>query len=187
MKAGRIEAEVREVDGTAASFAEAMSGATMAMAPLRIHRGRAIGPFESPLGMVLESLPLAVMALASEEVEIDAEADDGGYADYAQAVEKAESAKKWASELDEESGKLMVRAESARQDLAALKKNDPTSADIPSLEAFHEEIDGEAHKAYRKYVDARSRLRVLEQNVEELDPTRLVQDADPSVWQSSTR
>ena len=187
LKAGRIEAEVREVDGTAASFAEAMSGATMAMAPLRIHRGRAMGPFESPLGMVLESLPLAVMALASEDVEIDAEADDGGYADYAQAVEKAESAKKWAAELDEESMKLMVRAETARQDLEALKKNDSASADIPSLEAFHAETDKEAHKAYRKYADARSRLRVLEQNVEELDPARLVQDADPSVWQSSTR
>ena len=83
--------------------------------------------------------------------------------------------------------KLMVRAETARQDLEALKKNDPASADIPSLEAFHAETDKEAHKAYRKYADARSRLRVLEQNVEELDPARLVQDADPSVWQSSTR
>ena len=185
LEAGRIDAEVREVDGTPASFAEAMASATMAMAPLRVHRGRAIGPFETPLGMLVESLPLAVMALATESVEIDAEADDGGYAEYAKAVEQADAARKWAGDLDNEAAVLMVRAESARQELETLRETDP-DADTASLEAFLEEIDSSARAAYRTYVDARSRCRVLEQRVEELDPSRLAPTADPSIWQSSS-
>ena len=185
LEAGRIDAEVKQVDGTPASFAEAMGGATMAMAPLRIQRGRAIGPFESPLGMLLESLPLAVMALATEDVDIDAEADDGGYAEYAQAVEQAESAQKWVTELDNEAAMLMVKAESARQELEDLREAEP-KADLTSFEAFFEETDDSAHKAYRKYVDARTRHRLLEQRVEELDPDRHIAEADPSIWQSSS-
>ena len=186
LEAGRIDAEVKQVDGSPAAFSEAMGAATMAMAPLRVRRGRAIGPFETPLGMLLESLPLAVMALATENVEIDAEADDGGYAEYAKAVEQAQAAQKWAADLDNEAAILMVKAESARQDIAELGDGDP-NGNRESLEAFFEETDASARAAYRKYVDARSRCRVLEQRVEELDPARLAPSADPSIWQSSSR
>ncbi len=185
LKEGRIDAEVREVEGTPAAFAEAMAGATMAMAPLRVRRGRAIGPFDTPLGMLLESLPLAVMALANEEVAITAEADDGGYAEYAKASEQAEAAKKWAAKLDNEAAVLMVKVETARGELANLRKTEP-DADTDSLEAYLAETDEAAKVAYRRYVDARSRCRILEQRVEELDPDRLLSHADPSIWQSAS-
>ena len=185
LQAGRIDAEVVEVEETAASFAEAMGGATMAMAPLRVKRGKAIGPFETPLGMLLESLPLAVMALATEEVGIDAEADDGGYAEYAKAVEAAEAAKKWAAELDGEAAMLMVKVETVRGELDDLRESDP-AASTESLEGYLNDTDSEARAAYRRYVDARSRCRVLEQRVEELDPDRQLYSADPSIWQSAS-
>ena len=185
LQAGRIDAEVRQVDGTVASFTEAMASATMAMAPLRVHRGKAIGPFETPLGTMLESMPLAVMALATESVEISAEADDGGYAEYAKAVEQVESAKKWAQDLDNEAAVLMVKAESTRQELVDLRASDP-EAETGSLEAFLNDTEAESQAAYRKYVDARSRCRVLEQRAEELNPARLAPSADPSIWQSSS-
>ena len=66
LTAARITATVVPVDPTPAAFTTAMSSATMALAPLRIHRGTALGPFGTPLGMLVESLPLAVMTLASE-------------------------------------------------------------------------------------------------------------------------
>lgn len=185
LEAGRIDAEVVEVEESAAAFAEAMAGATMAMAPLRVKRGKAIGPFETPLGMLLESLPLAVFALASEEVGIDAEADDGGYAEYAKAVEQAAAAKKWANELDNEAAVLMVKAETVRGELKELRDSDP-EADVDSLEGFLNDTDAEARAAYRRYVDARSRCRVLEQRVDELDPDRQLYSADPSIWQSAS-
>ena len=185
LEAGRFDAEVQAVEESAAAFADAMAGATMAMAPLRVRRGQAIGPFDTPLGMLLESLPLAVMALATEEVAIDAEADDGGYAEYANAVEQAESARKWASELDNEAAVLMVQAEAARNDLAELRSDQP-EAETGSLEAYLDETDAAARAAYRRYVDARSRCRILEQRVAELDPDRQLYAADPSVWQSAS-
>ncbi len=184
LEAGRFDAVVEPVEESAAAFAEKMAGATMAMAPLRVRRGKAIGPFDTPLGMLLESLPLAVMALATEEVSIDAEADDGGYAEFANAVEQAEAARKWAGELDNEAAVLMVKAETARTELEELR-NDPL-ADTESFEAYLAETDKSARAAYRRYVDARSRCRLLEQRVEELDPDRQLYAADPSIWQSAS-
>ena len=157
----------------------------MALAPLRIRRGRAIGPFETPLGMLVESLPLAVMVLATESVELDAEADDGALAEFAKATDQAESAQKWVSELDEKAAILLVDAETKRQQL----DNVISADDIEMIAPLEEEVrvaEFAAAQAYRKYVDAKSRCRILEQRAEELDPSRYNVNVDPTIWRSSS-
>lgn len=185
LEAARISATVVEVDETPAAFTDALSGSTMALAPLRIRRGRAIGPFETPLGMLVESLPLAVMVLATESVELDAEADDGALAEFAKATDQAESAQKWVSELDEKAAILLVDAETKRQQL----DNVISADDIEMIAPLEEEVrvaEFAAAQAYRKYVDAKSRCRILEQRAEELDPSRYNVNVDPTIWRSSS-
>lgn len=185
LEAARIEATVIEVDETQAAFTNALSGSTMALAPLRVRRGKAIGPFETPLGMLVESLPLAVMVLATESVDLDAEADDGSLAVFAKASDQAKGAKKWVAELDEQAAILLVTAEAKRQQL----DNVVSANDIEIIGELEEEVrDAEyaAAQAYRKYVDAKSRYRILEQRAEELDPARYSVTVDPTIWRSST-
>lgn len=185
LEEARIDAQVVEVEETQATFTDALSGSTMALAPLRIRRGKAIGPFETPLGMLVESLPLAVMVLATESVELHAEADDGSLAEFAKASDQATGAKKWVAELDEQAAILLVTAETKRQQL----DNVTSANDIEMISVLEEEVraaEFAAAQAYRKYVDAKSRCRILEQRAEELDPARYSVTVDPTIWRSST-
>lgn len=180
LDAARIKADVRAVDPTPAAFTTALGAATMALAPLRVRRGTAIGPFETPLGMLVESLPLAVMILASENVELDAEPDGGDVAAYAQASEQAKEAQRWAAELDAEAAALLVEAESLRLDLEGLSPDEPEHQATAERLA---ELDAAAVAAYRRYVSARARCRTLEAEADALRPNGSTSDLDPDIWQ----
>lgn len=176
----RIRADVRAVDRTPAAFVTALGAATMALAPLRVRHATAIGPFETPLGMLVESLPLAVMVFASDEVDLDAQ-PDADLAEFAGAVDQAEQARRWAAELDGEAARLLVEAESLRLELEA----DGARDSGPDRQADLEELDAAAAAAYRKYVDARARCAVLEARAAELDPGGTAGELDPAIWQRS--
>lgn len=179
LDAARIRADVRPVDPSPAAFTTALGAATLALAPLRVRRGTAIGPFETPLGMLVESLPLAVMIFASEEVDLDAQ-PDADLAEFAQATDQAEQAKRWAAELDAEAARLLVEAEALRLELG---EESVDTGDEP--QARLEEADAAAAAAYRKYVDARARCRVLEARAAELDPGAKIGELDPAIWRRS--
>ena len=179
----RIEAEVVAVDRSPAAFSSAMGGATLALAPLRVRRGQAIGPFETPLGMLAESLPLAVMILATESLELDAQPDETKLAELARATDRAREAAQWVSELDREAAHLLVEAEALRVQL----DDDGLDPDRRSeLETRLEQVEADAAQAYRRYVDARARSAVLESKVEELESAGGTDLADPDIWRSSS-
>jgi len=174
LAAARITARVVPVDPTPAAFTTAMSSATMALAPLRIRRGAALGPFGTPLGMLVESLPLAVMTLVSEEVDLDAEPDESDQAELARLTDQVATTSRWVADLDREAARLLVAAEEQR-----LESDDP---DDPAVQA----ADATAAAAYRTYVDARVRLEALQANVDSFGPTSTDSDPDPDVWLRST-
>ncbi|MDH3293615.1 MAG: amino acid permease [Acidimicrobiia bacterium] len=179
----RIRAEVVAVDRTPAAFSAALGGATMALAPLRVRRGNAIGPFETPLGMLVESLPLAVMILATETLDLDAQPDEGELAELAQAADRAKKSAKWVAELDREAARLLVEEESLRLQLESDGLEPGTRSE---LELQLAEIEAAAAKAYRKYVDARARHAVLNARVAELESAGGAGRADPDIWLRSS-
>lgn len=180
----RINAEVVEVAPTPATFAAALGGATLALAPLRVRRGNAIGPFETPLGMLVESLPLAVMILATESLDLDAEPDEGDTAELARVSDHAKEAAKWVADLDQEAARLLVEAESLR---IRLDESGVTDDERGVLQEQLTETDAAAAKAYRKYVDARTRSAHLQARLAELDAAAPASQADPDIWRSSSR
>jgi hypothetical protein len=182
---GRIEATVRVVEATPAALTTALAEATLAFAPLRVRRGLATGPFETPLGMLVESLPLAVMILPSEEVELDAEADDGDLAEYARVSDQAETARKRATELDAEAGRLLVAAEALRLERDTLDAADPAA--LESLQTRLEAAKAAATTAYRTYVDAKARSAALDARLGDLAAGNDGLDVDPEIWQSRSR
>ncbi len=178
----RIDADVVAVERSPAAFAAALGGATLALAPLRVRRGTAIGPFETPLGMLVESLPLAVMILATETLDLDAEPDEGQVAELARAADQAREAAKWVAQLDHEAARLLVEVESLRLRLEGEALEPASRAE---LEQRLIETDTAANKAYRKYVDARSRSARLDARVAELDSAHGSRRADPDIWRSA--
>lgn len=175
----RIDAEVVQVDPTAAALADALGGATLALAPLRVRRGRATGPFESSIGMLVESLPLAVFVLVVESLELSTERDIA-LTELVEATEKLAESRRWVAELDERAAGLLVAAEAARLELASADE-----CDRPRLQTTVAEAEAAASSAFRSYVDAKARLRALTDRVDDLDPNRSSHDLDPSIWRSA--
>ena len=174
----RISATVESVDETPAAFTTALAGATLALAPLRVRRGVALGPFDTPLGMLAESLPLAALILATESVDLDVEPDAGDLAELARVTDQAADAKRWVDELDAEAARLLVEAEALRIDLAG---SSPTAT-----QAQLDETESAAKAAYRTYVDARTRYATLEARVDELTPETSNSEVDPAIWRSAS-
>ena len=177
--ASRIAAKVVAVEQTPASFATAMSGATLALAPLRVSRGTALGPFGSPLGMLLESLPLAIMLLATEELELTAEPDESQLAELARARDQAAEAAKWVADLDAQAAGLLVAAEELRIQAEVGSDDEATAAAL-------EQADADAAAAYRRYVDARARQARLDEHVAELERAHPTVATDPDIWRSAS-
>ena len=178
----RIKARVLEVDPTPAAFAHALGEATLALAPLRVRRGQALGPFDTPLGMLVEGLPLAVMVLATESLDLDAQPDESDLAELATLTDRAAETQRWIAELDAEAGRLLVKAEAMRIDLI-----DTKGAERADLEAAVGDADAQAATAYRAYVDARTRSNALIAQATRLADRGVGVQLDPDVWRSSSR
>ena len=183
LEAGRIDATVRVVEPNPAALTAAMAEATLAFAPLRIRRGMAMGPFQTPLGMLIESLPLAVMVLATEQVELDAEAEDQDLAEFTRMLEQVDAAKERAADLDAHAARLLVAAEALRLEAQTLGDGDP--AEHAALRARLTDTEAEATAAYRTYLDAKARCTALEAELAELSPDGAAVDFDPVIWQRS--
>ena len=179
LDAARISASVVAVEATPASLSTALGGATLALAPLRIRRGSAMGPFETPLGMLVESLPLAVLVLATDEVDLGAEPDESALAEIARLSDQLAREERRTAALDSEAARLLVDAESAR--LVA----DSVPDDVV-LKERAEEANAAAVAAFRRYVGARTSCRDLEDDVAALDPAGSATALDPAIWQSAS-
>ncbi len=179
LDAARISAEVQPVEGNPATLSEALSSATLALAPLRVRRGAAIGPFETPLGMLVEGLPLAVMVLATDEVSLNAEPDESDLAELARLSDQLDTAERKAAELDAEAGRLLVVAETMRMDHEAAPDDDV-------LHAAYDDAQENAVSAFRDYVNARTRARDIEDEITALDPSGAAREFDADIWRSST-
>ena len=179
LKAGRINAEVKRVDANPASLTTALGAATLALAPLRVRRGSALGPYETPLGMLVESLPLGILVLAIEEIALNAEPDESDLAEIARLSDQLAKLERKTSELDVEAGRLLVAAETIRLEADA----------NPDDVALHEQADHaheESIKAFRSYVNSRTQCHNLEQDLADMDPSGATTKLHPGIWQSSS-
>lgn len=178
LKKARIKAKVKWVDASPASLTTALGSATMALTPLRIRRGSAFGPFDTPLGMLVESMPLAIMVLATDDIALTAEPDESTLAELARLSDFLEEQEKRATTLDVEAGRLLVAAETARMMAEGAPSNE-------ALAGAAKQANEQASVAFREYVTARSECRNIANDLAALDPTEAVSPLDPEVWTSS--
>lgn len=178
LKKARITARVKQVAASPASLTTALGGATLALAPLRVHRGSAIGPLETPLGMLVESLPLAILVLATDDVTLTAEPDESTLAEIARLTDQLAEKERATAALDVEAGRLLVEAETARM-VAEAAEGDS------SLTAEADRKNEEAIVAFRSYVTERNECRNLADDLAALDPAGVASKLDPEVWTSS--
>jgi len=141
----RIEADpeiIRDVD--ADTFAEYSAEAALAFIPFRIKGNEIIDPFGNPMEKTLFLLPVTAMVLAAEDIELNAEPEEGKAGEMAEILDMIDDTRKKAEAAAKVAEKAAAAAEKAKEKAEDMQKN-TEGADSDTLAAVEKEAD-EAEK-----------------------------------------
>jgi len=141
----RIDAEFEIVhDVDADTFAEYSADAALAFIPFRIKNNLIVDLFGNPMEKTLFLLPVTATVLAAEDIELDAEPEEGEAGEMAEVLDILTDAKEKAKAATKEAEKATAAAEKAKEKAEDMRKN-TDGADPDKLAAVEKEAD-EAEK-----------------------------------------
>jgi len=134
----RIEAEPEIVqDVSADTFAEYSSDSSVVFLPFRIRNNQVVDPLGNPMENTLFLLPVVAMVMAAEDIDLDAEPEEGKAAEMAQASDALQDAEKKAQAALKEAEEAIETAEKTKEKANTMVAD---SADV------NEEIKAKAEK-----------------------------------------
>ncbi len=153
----RIEAEPEIVqDVSADTFAEYSSDSSVVFLPFRIRNNQVVDPLGNPMENTLFLLPVVAMVMAAEDIDLDAEPEEGKAAEMAQASdalqeagEKAQAALKEAEEAIETAEKTKDKVKTMVADSAGVNEEIKAKAEKTVMDA-----EKQANKMSRKAAKA---------------------------------
>jgi amino acid transporter len=165
----RIDADpeiVKDVD--ADSIAEYSADAALAFIPFRIKDNQVVDPFGNPMEDTLFLLPVTAMVLAAEDIDLDAEPEEGKAGEMAEAIDALEDAGKKADTATKEAQKATAALEKAKEKIESIK-SDPDGADSDTLAAAEKEAaeaEKQAAKMTRKAAKATAKAEAAAREAE---------------------
>ena len=165
----RIEANpelVKDVD--ADTLAEYSADSSLAFLPFRIRDNQVLDPFGNSMENTLFLLPVTAMVLAAEDVELDAEPEEGRAGEIAETLDALEDARKLAQAAEKEAAEAAEAAEKAREKVEAMT-TDPEGVDEETkakAEKTAEEADKQATKMTRKAAKAAAKAEIAAREAE---------------------
>ncbi len=158
----RIEAEpeiVQDVDEDI--FAEYSSDAAVAFIPFRIKNNQIVDLFGNPMDKTLFLLPVTAMVLAAEDIELDAEPEEGEAGEKAEVMDTLTDARKKAREAAKKAETAAAVAEETKEKADELKKKAHVtgSETLAAVEKNAQEAEKEAEKLSRKAAKAEVKAR----------------------------
>ena len=165
----RIEAEPEVLVHTSReAVAEQSANAALVFLPFRLRGDQLAGPFGGRVEDLLAPLPVAVLGLAAEDMDLDAEPEEGKSAEIAAAMDAFEAAEKRARQAEreaEEAGEKVRTTLRSLQEVAAAGESEGGSdgAEKAALEASQA-----ANRAARRAARASALLEHAARRLEEL-------------------
>jgi DNA-binding LytR/AlgR family response regulator len=142
----RIEVEAVVLEQTTAeAMLQHSTDASLVFLPLRLRGDQPMWPFDEPLDATLEPLPAVVLVLAAEDLDLDAEPEEGTAAEVAHLLDALSDAER----LAELTARDAREAEAATQKISAeleaeiTKGGDPESIEKLKLQLQQLEADEE--------------------------------------------
>jgi amino acid transporter len=160
----RIEAEPMVIDNPDADTIAEYSGESgMVFLPLRIKADKVVDPFIGPLESLLFLLPVSAVVLAAEDIDLDAEPEEGKAADIAAALDTVQEAKKTADKAAKEAVEAAEIATKAKIKLEGLapETDEEIKANIEK-EAQEAQYDADLAADTAKDAEAKARLAAEE-------------------------
>ena len=165
----RIDADpeiVKDVD--ADSIAAYSADAALAFIPFRIKDNQVVDPFGNPMEDTLFLLPVTAMVLAAEDIDLDAEPEEGKAGEMAEAIDALEDAGKKADTATKEAQKATEALEKAKEKIEGIK-SDPDGTDSDTLAVAEKEAteaEKQAVKLTRKAAKATAKAEAAAREAE---------------------
>ena len=165
----RIEAEPEIVqDVSADTFAEYSSDSSVVFLPFRIKNNQVVDPLGNPMENTLFLLPVVAMVMAAEDIDLDAEPEEGKAAEMAQASDALEDAGKKAQAAEKEAEKAIETAEKAKDKAENMEADsDGVNEEIKAkAEKTARDAEKQANKMSRKAGKAAAKAETVAQEAE---------------------
>jgi len=162
----RIEAEpeviIKASDDAVAAYS---SDASLVFLPFRLKGDQLLDPFDAPLVKILTRLPVTVLVLAAEDIDLEAEPEDGTAGEIAQALDARSDAEKKAKDAETDAVKASENADEKLHEMLQISvsgdKEALATAKIAALKAKEDAIKA-ARRAAKALAKAENTARRVE-------------------------
>jgi hypothetical protein len=176
----RIDAEPTVIENPDPdTIVEHSADTALVFLPFRIKAGQVIDPFGGSVDELLFLLPIVALVLAAEDIELDAEPEEGKAAEIAAVLDTAEDAKKAADKAVKKAAKAEESAEKAKEKLDEIKP-ELSDEETAAIEKQARDAEKEAAKANRKAKKAEAKARLAEEDAKAAGVLPLDEDGDSS-------
>jgi len=165
----RIEAEAVLVEEAGPGEVAAHSAdASLVLLPFRLRGNRPLGPFDGSLDDLLAPLPVTALVLAAEDIDLDAEPEEGAAAEAARILDALGDAERLAELTANDAEKAEAAASRMREELEAATVQPADSEIIDGLTAQLRELELQAEKARRRAARIATRARSAREGAQAL-------------------
>ena len=137
-------------------------GTSLVFLPFRLKGNQPVDPFDRPVEQILTALPLTALVLAAEDIELEAEPEDGKAAEIAAAADALSDAEKRLRAAEKEAETAAAAAANAREKLQQEIETEAgeTPIDGSKIDALKSELnvaEKQAEKAARRSAKAQAK------------------------------
>ena len=162
----RIDAAPEVVeDPSADSIISQSAGAALVFISFRIRENQLVGPFGASLEDLLQQMPVTALVLASEDIDLDAEPEEGKAGEMASARDRLTDARKDAERAEEAAAEATRQAEEKERALEEARATVDRET-LARMENGVREKKEEADEAFRQAERARARVEKAVQDAE---------------------
>ena len=166
----RIDAKPEIVEEvTAASVATHSSNASMVFFPFRFSGDKIVGPLGREIGAFLEQLPIVALVLASEDIELDADPEEGTAGEMAAALDALSDAEKKSGDKEKEAAEALEKLEEKLHKSRAAREAGDDGETQARIDAEVKEARDQADMAGRRVAKAKAKATNAAKEVEKLD------------------
>jgi len=163
----RIDAEPEIVASANADTIEAYSSsASLVFLPFRLRKNQPLGPFGGPLDKIISRLPVTALVLAAEDIDLDAEPEEGTAGEFAAALDNLSDAEIKATRAEKKAAKASQTAENLKHEVEKAMVSGANEKAISDLTDLTTEAEKNSETAFRRSAKAKAKADEAAREVE---------------------
>ena len=160
----RIAADLEIVSGfDRGTILEQSAGSSVVFLPFRLGDAGPRTVSDEPLDDVVRELGICAAVLAAQDITLDAEPEEGKYAEVAAAADTAAKAEKTAERAEKDAVKATRHVEELEGKLEGVQSSDAAPEEVAKLEQDKRAADAEAERARRRAARARAKAELAKE------------------------